>query len=113
MNHLNNKILLFLFKVIYRMEKSFVYFDRILDKLAQSYPKSFTLEELATLLIPKYTILKTFRENIAAQRESQAKILDALVLLDHKGYIVLNPVTDQSAITIKGLMKINSLVLCN
>lgn len=95
------------------MEKSFVYFDRILSKLAQNYAKNFTLEELATLLIPKYTILKTFRENIAAQRANQAKILDALVLLDHQGYIVLNPVTDESSITVKGLIKINSMILCN
>lgn len=80
---------------------------------AQSYPKNFTLEELATLLIPKYTILKTFRENIAVQRENQAKILDALFLLDPKGYIILNPVRDESSITIKGLIKIDRLVLCN
>lgn len=95
------------------MEKSFVYFDRILNKLAQSYPKDFTLEELATLLIPTYTILKTFTQNIAAQRENQAKLLDALILLDYQGYIVLNPLTEKSSITIKGLIKINSRILCN
>ncbi|MFH7000927.1 hypothetical protein [Flavobacterium bizetiae] len=95
------------------MEKSFVYFDRILNKLAQSYPKDFTLEELATLLIPTYTILKTFTQNIAAQRENQAKLLDALILLDDQGYIVLNPLTEKSSITIKGLIKINSRILCN
>lgn len=95
------------------MEKSFVYFDRILSKLAQSYAKNFTLEELAALLIPPYTISKTFTQNIAAQRENQIKILDALILLDYQGYIVLNPATDESSITIKGLIKINNRVLCN
>lgn len=95
------------------MEKSFVYFDKILSKLAQSYGKDFTLEELSALVIPRYNIRKTFTENIAAQRENQAKILDNLVLLDYEGYIVLNPATDESSITIKGLMKINNLVFCN
>lgn len=95
------------------MEKSFVYFDRILSKLAQSYAKSFTLEELSALVIPRYNIGKTFTENIAAQRENQSKILNALVLLDIEGYIVLNPVTDESCITIKGLIKINNRVFCN
>lgn len=95
------------------MEKSFVYFDRILSKLGQSYAKSFTLEELSVLLVPRYNIWKTFNENIAAQRENQAKILEALILLDYEGYIVLNTATDQSSITIKGLIKINNLVFCN
>lgn len=95
------------------MEKSFVYFDRILGKLAQSYAKNFTLEELATLVMPSYKISKTFTENIAAKRENQAKILDALILLDYEGYIFLNPATEQSSITIKGLIKINNKVFCN
>jgi len=95
------------------MEKSFVYFDRILGKLAQSYAKAFTLEELAALVIPSYNISKSFTQNIAAQRENQAKILNALILLDYQGYIVLNPDTEQSSITIKGLMKINNRILCN
>lgn len=95
------------------MEKSFVYFDRILSKLAQRYGKDFTLKELAILLLPTYTILKTFTQNITAQKENQAKLLDALILLDYQGYIVLNPATEESSITIKGLIKINSRVLCN
>jgi len=95
------------------MEKSFVYFDKILSKLAQSYAKSFTLDELSALVIPSYNISKSFTENIAAQRENQAKILNALILLDDKGYIVLDPATEQSSITIKGLIKINNRVFCN
>lgn len=95
------------------MEKSLVYFDRILGKLGQSYGKYFTVEELAALVMPTYNILKTFTENIAAQRENHAKILDALVLLNYEGYIVLNPATDECSITIKGLIKINNRVFCN
>lgn len=95
------------------MEKSFVYFDRILNKLAQSYPKNFTLEELAAHIYPAYTILKTFTENIAAQRENQAEIVEALIFLDCEGYIILNPATDESSITVKGLIKINNMAFCN
>jgi hypothetical protein len=95
------------------LEKSSVYFDTILSKLAQSYPRACALEELTALVIPAYNILKTFTENIAAQRENQAKLLDALMALDDMGYIVLNPATDQSRITIKGLIKINNRALCN
>lgn len=95
------------------METSAVYCDRILSKLAQNYPRSFTLEELATLIMPVYNIRKTFTENVSTQRENQTKILDALIRLDNKGYIVLNGATDQSYITIKGLIKINNTVLSN
>ncbi|WP_089354507.1 hypothetical protein [Flavobacterium sp. ov086] len=95
------------------MEKSSVYFDTILGRLAGSYPGTCTLEELAVLVMPPYNILKTFKENIAVQRENHAKILDALLLLDYKRYIVLNPATDESSITLKGLIKINRIVFCN
>ena len=95
------------------MEKSFVYFDRILNKLAGSYPGTLTLEELASLVIPPYNVLRSFSENIAAQRENHAKILDVLIALDDQGYIDLNPATDQSSITLKGLIKINHTVFCN
>jgi len=71
------------------------------------------LEELTAVVIPPYNILRTFTENMSAQRQNQAKILDALIALEDQGYIVLNRATDQSCITIKGLIKINHTVLCN
>jgi hypothetical protein len=95
------------------LEASSVIFDKILHKLAQSYGRSFTLEELNALVSPGYNIFKTFTENISAQRQNQATILDALILLDHKGYVVLDSATDQSAITVKGLIRIKKRVLCN
>ncbi|OXG06982.1 hypothetical protein B0A64_09160 [Flavobacterium araucananum] len=63
--------------------------------------------------MPQYNILKTFSENITAQRQYQAKILDTLILLDDQGYIVLDPDTDESSITLKGLLKINNTVFSN
>ncbi|WP_123875894.1 hypothetical protein [Flavobacterium araucananum] len=95
------------------MEKSSVYFDSILSRLARSYPGTCPLEDLASLVMPQYNILKTFSENITAQRQYQAKILDTLILLDDQGYIVLDPDTDESSITLKGLLKINNTVFSN
>ncbi|TPG34837.1 hypothetical protein [Flavobacterium pectinovorum] len=95
------------------MEKSSVYFDRILSKLAQSYPGTCALEDLAVLVMPAYNVMKIFSENISVQRDNHAKILDALILLEDQGYIVLNPATDESSITIKGLIKINNTVFFN
>jgi hypothetical protein len=95
------------------LEKSSVYFDSILRKLARSYPGACTLEELASLVMPPCNVLKTFSENIAVQRENHAKILEALIALDDKGYIVLDPDTDESSITLKGLLRINNTVFSN
>jgi hypothetical protein len=97
----------------YTLETSSLYFDSILRKLARNYGRSLTLEELTALVIPPYTILRTFAQNIAVQRQNQAKIIDTLILLDAKGYIVLNPATDGAFITLKGLIQINHAVLCN
>ncbi|UUF12424.1 MULTISPECIES: hypothetical protein [Flavobacterium] len=95
------------------MERASVHFESILRRLARIYPGACPLEELALLVIPPYNVLKTLTENIAAQKENHAKILDTLILLDDQGYIALNPVTDESSITIKGLIKINNDALCN
>lgn len=45
--------------------------------------------------------VSTFTQDIATERENQAKLLDALILLDNEGYIFLNSYTDESLITIK------------
>jgi hypothetical protein len=95
------------------LEASSFFFDIILHKLAESYGRSFTLEELTALVYPGYNIFKTFTENVSAQRENHAKILDALILMDFEGYVVINSATDQTAITVKGLIRINKRVLCN
>lgn len=45
--------------------------------------------------------VSTFTQDIATERENQAKPLDALILLDNEDYIFLNSYTDESLITIK------------
>lgn len=95
------------------MEASSCFFDQILYKLAEYYYRSCTLEELTKLINPHSDVSITFCENIIAERENHAKILDALILLDYEGFIILNSFNDESFITIKGLIRINNKVLCN
>ncbi|WP_099708717.1 hypothetical protein [Flavobacterium sp. 9] len=67
------------------MEVPSVFFDKRLHKLAESYGRNFTLEELIALVNPGYNIFKTFTENISAQSENHATILEALILMDYEG----------------------------
>ena len=94
------------------MEPSSVFFVKILRILAEKYSMGCTFEELTKLVtaVPK---ISKFTNNSAAERENHAKLLDALVLMNSQGYIFLNSDTDQSLITIKGLIAINSKILWN
>lgn len=71
-----------------------------------------TFEEL-TKLVTSVPNVSKFDDNIAFERENQAKLLDALVFMNSEGYIFLNSDTDQSLITIKGLIIINNKILWN
>ena len=104
---------LVLFLNCYILETPSVFFDSILSRLARSYPGSCTLEELTALVLPPYNVQRTFAQNMSAQRQNQAEILDALIQMHEKGYIVLDEAADESRITLKGLVKINNTVLCN
>lgn len=94
------------------MEPSSIFFLKILRILAGKYSMGYTFEELAKFVTAVPNISK-FTDNIAAERENQAKLLDALVLMNSEGYIFLNSDTDQSLITIKGLIAINNKILWN
>ncbi|MCM0667704.1 hypothetical protein [Flavobacterium tyrosinilyticum] len=80
--------------------------------LAGKYSMGYTFEELTKFVTAVPNISK-FTDNIAAERENQAKLLDALVLMNSEGYIFLNSDTDQSLITIKGLIAVNNKILWN
>lgn len=94
------------------METSSYFFIRILNVLAGSYNMQITFEELAKMTYPSANISKS-DDDIYAERENQAELLDALLLLDYEGLIFLNSYTDHCTITIKGLIKINSTVYWN
>lgn len=87
--------------------------EKILQLLSTRYNSSFTLEELRNLINPISRISKTSVYYIFAERKDQALLMDALILLNDQGYIFLDSVTDESCITLKGLIKIDSKVYCN
>lgn len=94
------------------MEPSSIFFIKILQVLAGKQTVGCTLEELAKLVTSVSNVSK-FTDNVAAERENQAKLLDILVLMNSEGYIFLNSDTDQSLITIKGLIQIEDKILWN
>ncbi|KUJ62734.1 hypothetical protein AR687_04865 [Flavobacteriaceae bacterium CRH] len=94
------------------MEPSSIFFTKILHVLADKYNMSYSVEELAKLVTSVSNVSK-FNDTMAAERENQAKLMDFLMLLNYEGYIFLNSDTDESIITIKGLMKINNTILWN
>jgi hypothetical protein len=95
------------------MEASSNFFTKILHILAGRYTTSYTLEELTSLLNPasNSSVPNTYR--IYIDRENQARIIEALLLLNDQGHIFLNSQTEESCITIKGLLKINNTILLN
>jgi hypothetical protein len=89
-----------------------VFFMKILHLLAGRYFMSFTLEELAER-IASFSDISKFTGEIATARENQAKLLDALILMDYQGYIFLDEDTDHIVMTIKGLIQINNTIIWN
>ncbi|CAA9202462.1 hypothetical protein FLACOL7796_04290 [Flavobacterium collinsii] len=67
--------------------------------------KSYFLEDLAELVIPLSGVLEG---SILIQRTNQALVLEALIVLDSQGFIILDAATDKCFITIKRLININS-----
>lgn len=94
------------------METSAIIFIKILQILAGRYNMSFSLEEITQLITSVYNVPE-FTQDINAQRENQSKLLDVLIAMDYEGYIFLNSSTDESVITLKGLIKINNKVFWN
>ncbi|WP_337966317.1 hypothetical protein [uncultured Flavobacterium sp.] len=82
----------------------------ILNILAQSPEKTCPFEDLTSMVIPG---LNESLQEIFIQRSNQAKVLDALIMLDSEGLIILDSATDASIITIKGLINIRSKSFLN
>lgn len=86
---------------------------KVLQILAARYGLSFTLKELTSLLNPVINGKKIYTYNMSSDNEKQAAVLDALIVLNDQGHLFLNSNTDKSSITIKGLILLNSKIICN
>ena len=95
------------------METLPLFYIKVLQVLAGKYGTNCTLEELTSLLDQACNITTVFPENLSNENKKQARLLDALIFLNDRGDIFLNPNTDSSSITIKGLIKIDSKIPCN
>ena len=95
------------------METLPIFLIKVLKILADRYGMSCTLEELTSLLTPVFTPTVQLKESILNDREKQAKVLDALMLLSNQGCLFLNSSSDESTISIKGLILVDSKVFCN
>jgi hypothetical protein len=93
------------------METSLI-ISKVLQILSAKYGMSCSLEELTQLTIPFVNSIP-FTDHMVSGKERQALILETLLLLNDQGLIFLNSDTDESVITIKGLLKINDKVLYN
>ncbi|MFD2943254.1 hypothetical protein [Flavobacterium notoginsengisoli] len=87
--------------------------QKVLQVLASSYTKSCSLEELAQQVYPAFKGFEYAQGLLNAENHKQAMLLETLMLLDQQRLVFLDPETDQSAITIKGMMQVNDKVLCN
>jgi hypothetical protein len=72
--------------------------NEILKILSQNHTKTYTLEELTANVFGS--------SSTSQERENQARILEALILLENEELIFLNSFTDESQINIKRYLKI-------
>jgi|GEM_PF-916476 len=95
------------------METLPIFLVKILQMLADRYGMSCTLEELTSLLTPVFNTYTLLQDSIADEKKKQARVLDALILLNKEGYLFLSSSSDESTISIKGLILVNNKVICN
>jgi hypothetical protein len=95
------------------METLPIFLVKILQTLADRYGMGCTLEELTSLLTPVFNTYTLLQDSIADEKKKQARVLDALILLNKEGYLFLSSSSDESTISIKGLILVNNKVICN
>jgi hypothetical protein len=95
------------------METLPTFLIKILQMLADRYGMSCTLEELTSLLTPVFNTYTPVKYSLSDEKKKQARVLDALILLNNEGYIFLNSNSDESTISIKGLILVNNKVIYN
>ena len=72
------------------MTVKFKIVKKILNTLAQNTDKSYSLEEVSGIAFP-LTELRNPIMNVTALRCRQAEVIEALLLLEDVGLIILNP----------------------
>lgn len=95
------------------METLPLFHIKVLQILGGRYGISCNLEELASLLTPVINASAAISDNMCTEKEKQAKVLDALIVLNDEGYVFLDSITDKTTITIKGLIKVNYTFFLN
>lgn len=93
------------------MDTKFNIFIKILNILSRNPQKSYDLEDLTSFVIPCLT--ESHQQNLLIQRAYEAEVLDALIILDNHGFIIIDSVSDQSIISIKGLISVSSTTFLN
>jgi hypothetical protein len=79
--------------------------EDILNTLAKDSSRYYSLEELTKTVTSNFNNeFFNFEQRINDERHNQAKVLDALIVLDNKGLVVLNSLTDESRISHNGLL---------
>lgn len=99
-------------KSLHIMETSFI-IPIILQLLSARYGISCSVEELTELVLNTARSSKPFGNHPVPEKEIQAILLETLLLLNEQGLVFLDPDTDRSVITVKGLLKTHNRILCN
>lgn len=93
------------------MYTTFTIFEKILSILAQNPEKHFTLEDLFNLVTPYFA--KSLQEGLSIDIMNQAQVLEALIIMDSDGLIILDSDSDKSIIDLKGLINITTTRFLN
>jgi hypothetical protein len=93
------------------MHTTFNIFEKILSIMAQNPERDYTLEDLTNLVIPY--LAELLQEDLSMEIINQAKVLEALIVLDREGLIILDSDSDKSIISMKWLINITSTSFLN
>lgn len=87
------------------MRNAFNIFEKILNVLARRPEKKHNLDDLTALVISDLS--KPRDVNLLILKEKESEILDALIILNKEGLILLDSDADESIITIEGLISLS------
>ena len=73
-------------------------FEKILSILVQNPEQHFTLEDLCNLVTPFFA--KSLQEGLSIDIMNQVLVLEALIVLDSEGLLILDSDSDKSIIDI-------------